>query len=74
MCNNAYLYGKIEMKLHFTDGITIDTSGSLRKLQLEDGWYVVGEGFLIPMASEDKAEETIVKMTAPEKIHGHEED
>ena len=53
------------MKLEFSDGITIETSRPLRKLQLEDGWYVVGNGFCIPVASEREADETIVKMTEP---------
>lgn len=51
------------MKLKFTDGVEIDTGGPLRKLHLEDGWYVVGNGFCIPVASESEADETIVKMT-----------
>ena len=51
------------MELQFTDGITIETSGPLRKLHLEDGWYVVGNGFCIPVASEGEADETILKMT-----------
>jgi hypothetical protein len=54
------------MELQFTDGITIETSGPLRKLHLtEDGWYVVGDGFCIPVASEDEAEMTIIQMTVP---------
>ncbi len=51
------------MKLQFTDGITIETSGPLRKLQMEDGWYVVGDGLCIPVASEIEADETILVMT-----------
>jgi hypothetical protein len=59
------------MKLKFSDGITIDTGGPLRKLHLEDGWYVVGEGFLIPVASEDEAERRIVEMSAGKHVCGH---
>lgn len=51
------------MKLKFSDGITIDTAGPLRKFHLEDGWYVVGDGFCIPVAGEGEADQTIVKMT-----------
>jgi gamma-glutamylaminecyclotransferase len=50
------------MKLKFTDGVVIETSGPLRKLHLHDGWYVVGMGFSIPMASEDEADATILQM------------
>ena len=34
--------------LHFNDGISIDTGGKLRILKLQDGYYVVGEGMLLP--------------------------
>lgn len=40
--------------LKFDDGIEIDTSGELRLLELFDGWYVVGEGRLIPVKDEEE--------------------
>jgi hypothetical protein len=40
--------------LKFDDGIEIDTSGELRLLELFDGWYVVGEGRLIPVNDEEE--------------------
>ena len=40
--------------LRFDDGIEIDTSGELRLLELYDGWYVVGEGRLIPVKDEEE--------------------
>lgn len=43
------------MKLRFSDGIEIETSGNLRTLKLEDGWYVVGKGMLIPVENENAA-------------------
>ena len=39
--------------LRFSDGEEFDTSGELRKEKRYDGWYVIGEGILIPMNSED---------------------
>ncbi len=51
------------MKLKFTDEVVIETAGPLRKLILEDGWYVVGDGFCIPVGSEGEADETIGEMT-----------
>ena len=42
------------MKLRFDDGIEIDTTGPLRKLYLDDGWYVVGEGTLCPVDNEEE--------------------
>jgi hypothetical protein len=47
--------------LKFSDGISIDTSGPLRVLELYDGFYVVGEGVLIPVKSEERALEFIEK-------------
>jgi len=41
--------------LKFSDGIDVDTSGELRTLQLHDGWYVTGEGFLSPTDNEKEA-------------------
>ena len=35
--------------LTFDDGVTIDTSGPLHCLTLEDGEYIVGEGVCIPV-------------------------
>ena len=45
--------------LRFSDGVSIDTSGPLRVLELSDGFYVVGEGTLIPVESKEKALEII---------------
>ena len=46
--------------LRFTDGEEFDTSGAFRK---EDGWYVIGHGNLIPVASEKEASDTIWRLT-----------
>ena len=47
------------MILQFDDGVSIDTTGELRILELADGLYVTGEGFLIPVDSREEADETI---------------
>ena len=47
--------------LHFNDGISIDTSGELRILELNDGCYVVGKGMLLPMDSLKECQEYIEK-------------
>lgn len=49
-------------RIHFSDGITIDTDGSLRKIELHDGWYVVGEGVLVPVMDEHEADQTLREM------------
>ena len=48
--------------LSFSDGVTIDTSGNLRSLYLQDGWYVVGNGCLIPVSDKKEADNLIKKM------------
>lgn len=42
------------MTLKFSDGIKVDTSGPLRSLRLSDGWYVIGEGMMTPMAGPEE--------------------
>ena len=48
--------------LRFSDGITVDTSGELRPLELVDGWYVVGHGYLTPTKSKQDSLDLIEKM------------
>ena len=49
------------MILRFTDGEVFDTSGELRKELRYDGWYVIGNGRLIPVRDEKEADEVIAK-------------
>jgi hypothetical protein len=48
--------------LRFSDGVEIDTSGPLRIVQLNDGFYVVGEGVSIPIATVQEGENIITRM------------
>ena len=50
--------------LKFSDGVEFDTSGPLRPEQRHDGWYVVGQGMLIPVDSEEDALKYIAKATS----------
>ena len=45
--------------LKFSDGMTIHTNGPLRTVEFSDGWYVVGEGKLIPVKSEEEGKKLI---------------
>jgi hypothetical protein len=58
------------MTLHFTDGVSIDTSGPLRMLLLEDGLYVVGQGMLIPVDTQQEAEDEIARLNKSRKPVG----
>lgn len=48
--------------LRFSDGISIDTSGEPRVLRLNDGYYAVGKGILIPVDSQEAAEFMVQRM------------
>jgi hypothetical protein len=48
--------------LVFSDGEKFDTSGELRAEERTDGWYVIGEGNLIPVSNEAEAQELITKL------------
>jgi hypothetical protein len=47
------------MRIKFTDGIEFNTSGLLRVERRSDGYYVVGDGMLIPVDSREEGEREI---------------
>lgn len=49
-------------QLRFSDGITVDTSGEPRVLHLNDGYYAVGKGILIPVGTKEAAEFMVKRM------------
>jgi hypothetical protein len=49
-------------RLVFSDGEVFDTSGVLRAEERCDGWYVIGDGKLIPVKDEAEAKEFIAKL------------
>ena len=50
-------------KLRFSDGITIDTSGTMRIIKKSDGYYVVGQGLSCPVSSLEEGREVIELLT-----------
>ena len=48
--------------LRFSDGVSIDTNGPYRTLQLSDGWYLVGNGVLLPARDEAEAKQLLSNM------------
>jgi hypothetical protein len=48
--------------LKFSDGTEFNTSGPLRAIEEYDGWYVIGQGYLIPVASEEDAKARIKQL------------
>lgn len=48
--------------LKFNDGWTVDVGGPYRVIHGPDGWYVVGEGLLLPVDSKEEGEEEIKKL------------
>jgi len=51
-----------ESTLKFSDGMEFDTSGELRLEEKTDGWYIVGEGKLIPVKNKVEGERMIQLM------------
>lgn len=49
--------------LRFTDGESFDLSGPIRKEERYDGWYVLGDGKMIPVKDEDEADYLIEILT-----------
>ena len=41
------------MTLRFSDGMSFDTTGPLRVVKKADGWYVVGDGLLDAVSSQE---------------------
>jgi hypothetical protein len=56
--------------LRFDDGIEFDTTGELRIEQRFDGFYVVGAGWMIPVAGIEEGNAAIkrLKKDAPEDL------
>jgi len=52
------------MRMKFTDGMTIDTSGPYRIFRKSDGLYVVGEGSLCAVDTRDEGDELIRELRA----------
>jgi hypothetical protein len=50
--------------LRFNDGMEFDTRGELRTEHRSDGWYVTGEGKLLPMRDEKQAREYVERVKA----------
>ena len=55
--------------LKFTDGETFDLSGPLRLEERYDGWYVLGNNRMIPVASQDEGLKLISQLKI--KTHGN---
>jgi hypothetical protein len=51
--------------IEFSDGMKFDTSGPLRIDERSDGFYVVGEGSLMAVASREEGEAWIAQKTKP---------
>lgn len=49
--------------IRFNDGMSFDTSGSLRITRRSDGLYVVGKGMLIPIDSFEEGRKFIKEVT-----------
>ncbi len=48
--------------LTFSDGETFDTSVELQLIHRKDGWYVIGEGYLLPVRDIDEGRKRLKEM------------
>ena len=48
--------------LTFSDGETFDTSVELQLTRRKDGWYVIGEGYLLPVKDIDEGRKRLKEM------------
>ena len=60
------------MSLTFNDGMTFDTTGPLRLTKRSDGWYIVGEGTLMPVADPEEGRKFIALLQKENKEPNHE--
>lgn len=56
------------IKLIFSDGITIDRSGTLRIIKKVDGYYVIGRGLSCPVDSIKDGHEVIAMLESTHEI------
>ena len=59
--------------MKFSDGMEFDTSGQYRLPHRSDGWYVVGNGLLLPVNTPEDGQKGIVEMTEIDKLKGRHE-
>jgi hypothetical protein len=52
------------VELKFSDGMIIHTHGTLRIIELSDGWYLVGDGKLIPVKDETEGSEILIRLSS----------
>lgn len=50
-------------KLTFSDGVSFDLDRPIHAELREDGWYVVGNGFMMAVESQEEAWQVIKDMT-----------
>lgn len=50
------------MTLRFSDGVEINPRGPWRKIELRDGWYVVGMGSVLPVEDEAAADRQLARL------------
>jgi len=48
--------------LNFSDGVSVNTDGEYRLLQLPDGLYLTGHGMLVPVDSADEGHQLICEL------------
>jgi len=55
------------MMLNFSDGMSIDTSGSYRIVRKSDGLYVVGHGFMCAVDTQEEGARLLADLKQHER-------
>ena len=55
--------------IHFSDGVSFDTSGDLRIVKERDGYYVVGLGWLIPVRDIEEGKRVMLDLSKNPSKH-----
>ena len=54
--------------MKFSDGMEFNTAGQYRLTHRSDGWYVVGEGLLMPVNGPEEGRKVMAEMTELAKL------
>ena len=57
-----------EVLMRFNDGMSFDTSGPLRITMKSDGFYVVGQGMLIPIRDAEEGRQLIEQFSKEDRF------
>jgi len=61
-------------KIYFSDGVVVNTDGPYRVTQLPDGWYLIGEGLMMPVENGEEGRAILDELTNKENQNDERQD